>query len=65
MSDGIYGKLLEMIICRRLGKFLGEEGLSDRQFGLRKARSTIDAIEMVMTIAEDAMQRKAIRNTAR
>ena len=49
------GKLWDRTICRRLEVFLEEEGLSDRQFGFRKARSTIDAIEMVMTIAKGAI----------
>ena len=47
------GKLFERIICRKLEAFLGEEGLSDRQFGFRKARSTIDATERFMTMGYD------------
>ena len=46
---------MERIICRRLDALKGEEGLSDRQFGFRKARSTIDAKEMIITIAKDAI----------
>ena len=42
------GKFLERKICRRLERFLGEEGLSDHVFSFRKERSTIDAIELVM-----------------
>ena len=43
------GELLEKIIYRRLEATLTEEGFAERQFGFRKARSTIDAIEMVVT----------------
>ena len=46
-------KLLERIICKKLEAFL-RESLSDHQFGFRKARLTIDAIEMVIATAKDA-----------
>ena len=39
---------MERIICKRLEAFLGEQGLWDLQF----------AIEMVMTIAKDAISHK-------
>ena len=39
----IVGKLLEKIICRRIETILKRYGLSDRQFGFRKERSTVDA----------------------
>lgn len=46
------GKLLEGLILRRLRKFL-ESKYSDRQYGFRKGRSTIDAIiAVVKTIAK-------------
>lgn len=39
------GKLLEKIIDNRLREFLDtSNGLHDRQFGFRKGRSTIDAL---------------------
>ena len=49
------GKLLERIICKTLETFLGEEDLSNRQFNFRKPRSTMDAIEIFMTTAKDAI----------
>ncbi|XP_037941097.1 uncharacterized protein LOC119674048 [Teleopsis dalmanni] len=50
------GKLLEKIISRRLEEALNGSGLSDRQFGFRKAYSTIDAVEAVIAIAKDAIK---------
>ena len=39
------GKLLEEMILQRLqGHMVGENGLSENQFGFRKGRSTFDAI---------------------
>ena len=39
------GKLLEELIIQRLQTLLvGENGLSENQFGFRKGRSTVDAI---------------------
>ena len=39
------GKLLEELILQRLQTLLvGENGLSENQFGFRKGRSTVDAI---------------------
>lgn len=49
------GKLLEKIICRRLETILERDGLSDRQFGFRKGRSTVDAMEAVITVAKEAI----------
>ena len=49
---------MERILSRRLEAFLGEKGFSDRQFGFWKGRSTIDAIEMLMTTAKDAISGK-------
>ena len=46
------GKLLEELILQRLQALLvGENGLSDNQFGFRKGRSTVDAIQAVVNIA--------------
>lgn len=43
------GKLLERVIKGRLERHLTETGsLNERQFGFRKGRSTVDAMEMVM-----------------
>ncbi|CAB0043535.1 unnamed protein product [Trichogramma brassicae] len=43
------GKILERIICDRLEAFTERPiGLSERQYGFRKGRSTIDAIEDVV-----------------
>lgn len=53
------GKVLEKLIYNRLLPIVEtREGLSDRQFGFRKARSTIDAIKMVMEIAQNAIAGK-------
>lgn len=58
LLDGL-GKLLEKVILNRLTVFLeGEHGLSDRQFGFRKGKSTTDAIRMVVGLADAARERK-------
>ena len=45
------GKLLEEMIQQRLqGHMIHENGLSEKQFGLRKGRSTVDAIQAVVDI---------------
>lgn len=49
------GKAFEAIIVMRLQETLeGPNGLSPLQFGFRRGRSTIDAIQAVMNIAQDA-----------
>ena len=49
------GKLLEEMILQRLqGHMVGENGLSENQFGFRKGRSTVDAIQAVVDIATKA-----------
>ena len=49
------GKLLEELILQRLQTLLvGENGLSENQFGFRKGRSTVDAIQAVVNIATNA-----------
>ena len=51
------GNVLERIICNRLKlKTEGDTGLSDSQFGLRKTRSTIDAVKTVMDIIREAIE---------
>lgn len=53
------GKLLERIILNRLSIYIeGEYGLSRRQFGFRKGRSTLDAIRTVAETAEKASKQK-------
>ena len=43
------GKLLEEIILQRLqDHMVGKHGLSENQFGFRKGRSTVDAIQVVV-----------------
>ncbi|CAB0038693.1 unnamed protein product [Trichogramma brassicae] len=50
------GKILEKIICDRLEAFTERPGgLSERQYGFRKGRSTIDAINDVISIAWNAV----------
>ena len=49
------GKLLEEMILQRLkGHMVGENGLSESQFGFRNGRSTVDAIQAVVDIATKA-----------
>ena len=49
------GKLLEELILQRLQALLvGENGLSENQFGFREGRSTADAIQAVVNIATNA-----------
>lgn len=49
------GKMFERIISDRLQEYLeANSGLSDMQFGFRKARSTVDAIRIVTNIATEA-----------
>ncbi|KAL7304664.1 hypothetical protein TKK_0002910 [Trichogramma kaykai] len=50
------GKIFERIICGRLEVYTEvPAGLSDRQHGFRRGRSTIDAIESVTTAAREAV----------
>lgn len=57
------GKLLESIICNRLHVNVEEcNGLSDHQYGFRRAKSTIDAIKVVVNIAKGAIRAKDWRN---
>ena len=54
------GKVLESIICYRLKVYSeGDQGLSDSQFGFRRARSTVDAINSVMDVARKAIEGKS------
>ena len=49
------GKLLEELILQRFQTLLvGENDLSENQFGFRKGRSTVDAIQAVINIATNA-----------
>ncbi|CAB0039970.1 unnamed protein product, partial [Trichogramma brassicae] len=53
------GKILERIICDRLEAFTERPGgLSERQYGFRKGRSTMDAIEDVVSAAREAIAGK-------
>lgn len=61
------GKLLERVILNRLSEYTeGEHGLSERQFGFRKGRSTVDAMQIVIGNAEKALlkQRRGDRYCA-
>ncbi|XP_041449542.1 uncharacterized protein LOC121404267 [Drosophila obscura] len=50
------GKLLERVLCSRLTRAITEAGdLSPHQYGFRKAKSTIDAINRVVDIASTAI----------
>lgn len=58
------GKVLERLIQGRLVHITeGETGLAPNQYGFRKGRSTIDAIQKVVYIAENAI--KGSQNTKR
>lgn len=50
------GKLYERIISNRIEEAMAKEktSLADNQYGFRKGRSTIDAIEKVMNVVKDA-----------
>ena len=49
------GKLLEEVILQRLqGHMVRENGLSQNEFGFRKGRSTVDAMQAVVDIATKA-----------
>ena len=55
MSIGYDGETLEEMILQRLqGHMVRENGLSENQFGFRKGRSTVDAIQAVVDIATKA-----------
>lgn len=50
------GKLLESIICKRLEESVeSATGISDNQYGFRKSRSTVDAIQVVLKTASEAI----------
>ncbi|CAB0040882.1 unnamed protein product, partial [Trichogramma brassicae] len=59
------GKILERIICDRLEAFTERPGgLSERQYGFRKGRSTIDAIkDVISTAREDIAGKRWYRGT--
>lgn len=58
-----FGKLFEAIICKRLSDYVESQGaLSDNQFGFRKGRSTIDAINILVSTALRAIHRKSFGN---
>ncbi|KAF0715677.1 Uncharacterized protein FWK35_00027935 [Aphis craccivora] len=50
------GKLFERIVCNRIEEALDKErtGLAENQYGFRKGRSTIDAIQRVLTEVTEA-----------
>jgi hypothetical protein len=50
------GKLFERIVCNRIEEALDKErtGLAENQYGFRKRRSTIDAIQRVLTEVTEA-----------
>ena len=61
------GKLLEEMILQRLqGHMVRENGLSENQFGFRKGRSTVDAIQAVVVIAlKQEEEMVSVRDSAR
>lgn len=60
------GKVLEKIICNRMEEFIDESrDLSENQFGFRKARSTVDAINVVVDTARKAIEGKRWKKGAK
>ena len=58
------GKILERIVCDRLTAAVEIAGdLSDLQFGFRKARSTVEAITLVTSIAQKAVKGTSSRGS--
>lgn len=58
----VLGKLLEQLVLKRLKIEIDKgEGLSENQFGFREGRSTINAVQKVIDIAEEA--RRGSRRT--
>ena len=55
------GKILERIMYTRI-EAIAEKNLSDRQYGFRKGRSTVDAINLVVNIAKDAISETRWKN---
>ena len=53
MLDSV-GKILERIMYTSI-EIIAEKHLSDRQFGFRKRRSTVDAINLVVETAKRAI----------
>lgn len=53
------GKILERIIANRIVRHMEEKGtnLSDAQYGFRRGRSTIDAIQRVRTTSQEWVQK--------
>ncbi|CAB0039944.1 unnamed protein product [Trichogramma brassicae] len=55
------GKILERImVCRLEAHTEGPAGLADSQFGFRKRRSTVDAIQTVLSTARSAISGKTM-----
>jgi hypothetical protein len=54
------GKVLERIICSRLATHREATGLNPNQYGFRKGKSTEDAINQVIRIANEARARYVI-----
>lgn len=53
-----YGKFLESMLVNKLNIELGNDGLSQNQFGFRRGRSTIDAIQRIYNIADHERKQK-------
>ena len=59
-----FGKLFESIICARLQAYIETvNGLAETQFGFRRARSTTDAIAMVISKLKKQLMLKATTTT--
>ena len=50
------GKLLERIIANRLQLALGEQSISNQQFGFRICKSTTDAEQMVKELTQNVIK---------
>lgn len=59
MYIGLNWKATEKILNNRIGKFLkSNEGFTDSQYGFRKCRGTIDAINRLKTIVPNAGKKR-------
>ena len=56
------GKIFEKIITERIWQHLNRIGpnISDRQYGFRRGRSAVDAINLVMNIAKDIVSKGGV-----
>jgi hypothetical protein len=54
----VFSKILEKIVCNRLGSFLEKNILSEFQFGFRKGHSTLHPMVIFMNKITAALEKK-------